>query len=207
MRIVPSFGELKDVTASFVLSAKSSSIYQFTFERGEETFTHRIAIAITNRSCRRSHAGLSTSLSEGDRGVLSSLIRMMNNSSRPSLRDGHIKSLEHEFRTKVCLHRPADYAAAENIDHHRQMTALALVHTLEPVTRFATSCKVTAFVGPKLREESSDEKVRWLGISKAGSRLLRFLLMDAAGVAIKYDQELKRFYYRLLHHRGWRNRP
>jgi hypothetical protein len=121
MRIVPSFDELKDFTASLVLSAKSSSIYQFTFERGEETFTHRIVIAITNRSCRRSHTSLATSLSEGDRGVLSSLIRMMNNSSRPSLRDGHIKSLEHEFRTKMCLHRPANHAAAENIDHDRQL--------------------------------------------------------------------------------------
>src|SRR5262245_1642650 len=121
MRIVPAFYELKDFTASFVLSAKSSSIYQFTFERGEETFTHRIVIAITNRSCRRSHAGLSTSLSEGDRGVLSSLIRMMNHSSRPSLRDSHIKSLEHELRTKMCLHSPTDYAAAENIDHHREI--------------------------------------------------------------------------------------
>jgi transposase len=83
------------------------------------------------------------------------------------------------------------------------LTALALVHTLEPVTRFSTSCKVTAFVGLEPREESSDEKVRWLGISKAGSRLLRFLLIEAAGVAIKYDEELKRFYFRLLH-RDWR---
>ena len=121
MRIIPTFYELKDFAASFVLSAKSSSIYQFTFERGEETFTHRIVIAITNRPRRRSHAGLSTSLSEGDRGVLSSLIRMMNHSSRPSLRDGHIKSQEHELRTKMCLHCPADYAAAKNIDHHREI--------------------------------------------------------------------------------------
>ena len=83
------------------------------------------------------------------------------------------------------------------------LTALALVHTLEPVTRFSNSRKVTAFVGLEPCEESSDEKVRWVGISKAGSRLLRFLLIEAAGVAIKYDDELKRFYLRLLHRRDW----
>ena len=78
------------------------------------------------------------------------------------------------------------------------LTALTLVHTLEPVTRFSTSRKVTAFVGLEPCEESSAEKVRWRGISKAGSRLLRFLLIEAAGIAIRYDEELRRFYYRLL---------
>jgi len=84
------------------------------------------------------------------------------------------------------------------------LTALALVHTLEPVNRFSSSRKVTAFVGLEPCEESSADKVRWRGISKAGSRLLRFLLIEAAGVAIKYDDELKRFYLHLLHRRDWR---
>ena len=37
---------------------------------------------------------------------------------------------------------------------------------------------------------------------KAGSRLLRFLLGEAAHSAIKGDPELKRFYCRLVHRRG-----
>jgi transposase len=84
------------------------------------------------------------------------------------------------------------------------LTALALVHTLEPVTRFSSSRKVTAFVGLEACEESSADKVRWRGISKAGSRLLRFLLIEAAGIAIRYDDELRHFYLRLLHRRDWR---
>ncbi|MBO0722019.1 MAG: IS110 family transposase [Blastocatellia bacterium] len=84
------------------------------------------------------------------------------------------------------------------------LTALALVHTLEPVKRFGSSRKVTAFIGLEPREESSDEKVHWLGISKAGSRLLRFLLIEAAGVACKYDEGLKRFNTRIGHRRDWR---
>ena len=84
------------------------------------------------------------------------------------------------------------------------LTALALVHTLEPVTRFSTSRKVTAFVGLEPCEDSSADKVRWRGISKAGSRLLRFLLIEAAGIAIRYDDELRRFYLHLLNRRDWR---
>src|SRR5262245_57409508 len=74
----------------------------------------------------------------------------------------------------------------------------------QPVTRFSTSRKVTAFVGLEPCEESSADKVRWRGISKAGFRLLRFLLIEAAGVAIQYDEDVKRFSLRLLQRRDWR---
>jgi transposase len=41
-----------------------------------------------------------------------------------------------------------------------------------------------------------------LSISKAGSRLLRYLIIEAAHTAVKYDSELKRFYLRLLRSKG-----
>ena len=78
------------------------------------------------------------------------------------------------------------------------LTSLALVHTLSPAARFSTSRQVTAFVGLEPCEASSDDKVRWRGISKAGSRLLRFLLLEAGHSAIKRDEELRRFYWRLV---------
>jgi transposase len=78
------------------------------------------------------------------------------------------------------------------------LTALALVHTLSPADRFSSSRKVTAFVGLEPCEDSSDDKEHWRGISKAGSRLLRFLLIEAGHSAIKKDAELRRFYFRLL---------
>lgn len=81
------------------------------------------------------------------------------------------------------------------------LTAMALVHTLEPVTRFPNQRKVVAYVGLEPREYSSGEKKRYLGISKAGSRLLRFLLVEAAQTAVRGDAELKRFYQRLQHRR------
>ena len=46
-------------------------------------------------------------------------------------------------------------------------------------------------------ERSSAERKHFLGISKAGSRLLRYLLVEAAHTAVKNDDDLKRFYHRL----------
>ena len=121
MWIVPTLDELKDFPTGFVLITKSSSIDQFTLECREEAFAHRIVIAITDRTRRRSDTCVPASFSEGDRGVLGSLIGMMNDPFRPPLRDGHLKSREHQFSAKVRLHCPPDYSAAEYIDHHRQI--------------------------------------------------------------------------------------
>jgi transposase len=82
------------------------------------------------------------------------------------------------------------------------LTSLGLVHTLAPVSRFSNQRKVAAYVGFDPKERSSGEKKRYLGISKAGSRVLRFLLVEAAQTACKGDPELKRFYLRLLHRQG-----
>jgi transposase len=82
------------------------------------------------------------------------------------------------------------------------LTGLALVHTLAPVARFSNQRKVAAYVGFDPKERSSGEKKRYTGISKAGSRVLRFLLVEAAQKACLGDPELKRFYLRLLHRHG-----
>lgn len=82
------------------------------------------------------------------------------------------------------------------------LTALGLVHTLEPIRRFSNQRQVVVYVGFDPKERSSGEKKRYLGISKAGSRVLRFLLVEAAQTASEGDPELKRFYLRLLHRHG-----
>jgi transposase len=82
------------------------------------------------------------------------------------------------------------------------LTSLGLLHTLQPVSRFSNSRKVVAYVGLEPMERSSGERQRFLGISKAGSRLLRFLLIEAANVAIRTDAELRRFYRQVAHRRG-----
>jgi len=82
------------------------------------------------------------------------------------------------------------------------LTGLALVHTLAPISRFSNSRKVTAYVGLEPREFTSDTKQRWGGISKAGSTLLRFLLVEAAQHAARADAELKNTYQHLSSRRG-----
>jgi transposase len=82
------------------------------------------------------------------------------------------------------------------------LTSLCLVHSLEPVTRFRNQRKVVAYAGLEPRERSSADRVRFLGISKAGSRIMRFLLVEAMQVAVRKDEELKRFYQRLAERRG-----
>jgi transposase len=76
------------------------------------------------------------------------------------------------------------------------------VHSLEPVARFNGSRKVAAYVGLEPMEYSSGEKQRFGSISKGGSRLLRYLLVEAGQITVRRDEQLKRFYLRLLHRQG-----
>jgi transposase len=82
------------------------------------------------------------------------------------------------------------------------LTALCLVHALSPIERFATTRKVAAYVGLEPMEHSSGEKKQYGAISKAGNRLLRYLLGEAAQVAAFRDDELRAFYQRLKLKRG-----
>jgi transposase len=77
------------------------------------------------------------------------------------------------------------------------LTGLCLVHTLEQVQRFANPRKVTAYVGFDPVEDSSGERQRIGAISKQGSRLLRFLLVEAGQVAVRSDPDLKAAYWRV----------
>jgi transposase len=82
------------------------------------------------------------------------------------------------------------------------LTALGVVHTLEPFGRFSRQRAVVAYVGLEPMERSSAERKRYIGISKAGSRLLRYLMGEAAHVAVRFDPELKQFYERVGKRRG-----
>lgn len=83
------------------------------------------------------------------------------------------------------------------------LTALCLVHALEPVkVRFRNARKVVGFAGLDPLEDSSAERIRCGSISKAGPRVLRYLLGEAAHLSVKHDDELNRFYKRLVERRG-----
>jgi transposase len=81
------------------------------------------------------------------------------------------------------------------------LTSLAVVHTLQPVARFRRTRKVAAYLGYDPQEDSSGERRRYGRISKQGSRLLRYLLGEAAVSACRHDDELRSFYLRLQRHK------
>jgi len=82
------------------------------------------------------------------------------------------------------------------------LTSLCLVHTLQPVSRFRNQRKVVAYAGLDPMIRSSADRAIHLGISKAGSRMLRYLLVEATHTAGRYDEDLKRFYKRVAERRG-----
>jgi transposase len=79
------------------------------------------------------------------------------------------------------------------------VTALAFVLTLGDVRRFRRARQVASYLGLIPCEDSSAGKQRLGHITKQGNPLLRFLLVEAAHVAVRYDPELKRCYFRILH--------
>jgi transposase len=81
------------------------------------------------------------------------------------------------------------------------VTALAFVLTVGDVRRFPRGKQVASYLGPIPREHSSGGKQRMGGISKQGNRLLRFLLVEAANIAVRFDPELRKDYQHRCHQR------
>jgi transposase len=82
------------------------------------------------------------------------------------------------------------------------LTSICIRYTLEDVSRFPTSRKVSGFAGFDPMEDTTDVSRRMGSISKQGSRWLRFFLVEAAQVAMRKDAELKRVYLRIKSRRG-----
>ena len=82
------------------------------------------------------------------------------------------------------------------------ITALAFVLTLGPIDRFPRSKQLVSYLGLNPTEYSSGGKQRLGSISKQGNTMLRYLLVEAAHVASRFDPQLRRNYQRLQFRRG-----
>jgi transposase len=98
----------------------------------------------------------------------------------------------------------ADPAARRLLTHPGvgPVTALTTVVVLGPVTRFSGSKAVTSYVGLAPALYASADKHHLGQITKQGNRLLRFVLVQAASIAARYDDDLKRLYVSLSRRRG-----
>lgn len=81
-------------------------------------------------------------------------------------------------------------------------TALATVLVLGPVERFPDAQHVTSYVGLIPEEDSSAGRQRFGHLTKQGNRRMRFLLVEAAQSASRYDPRLRRAYRRLAFRKG-----
>lgn len=80
--------------------------------------------------------------------------------------------------------------------------ALAFVLVIGPTERFKREKQVPSYLGLVPQEKSSGGKQRFGPMTKRGNCLMRFLLVQAAHIAIKFDPELRSMYYRILHKKG-----
>lgn len=107
-----------------------------------------------------------------------------------------------------------DHAVSEAAQHREEavrlmthpgigpVNALAFVLTIGPITRFPCSRKLVSYLGLNPSEDSSGGKRRLGAISKQGNTLVRWLLVEAAQKAARYDPALRQDYHRLKFRRG-----
>jgi len=114
--------------------------------------------------------------------------------------DAWIKELDQRIEEEV-----AQREDAQRLMTHPGVgpqTALATVLVLGPVERFPDDRHLTSYLGLIPQEDSSAGRQRFGHLTKQGNRLLRWLLVEAAQTASRYDPRLHRAYRRLAFRKG-----
>ena len=83
-----------------------------------------------------------------------------------------------------------------------ETSALAFVLVIGDAQRFRCGKQIASYLGLVPAEDSSGERRRLAHISKQGSALLRFLLVEAVQVTVKSDPEWRRKFFHLAMRRG-----
>ena len=87
MGIIPALDELKYGQAGLGLCAEGFSIEQFTFQGGKEALTQSVVEAVADRAHRRAQVGFPAAMAEGQGGILTALIRVMDDAFWAPLAD------------------------------------------------------------------------------------------------------------------------
>src|SRR6201997_5892202 len=120
-RIVEALDEGEYGASRLGLRLEPAAIEQFAFEGREEALAHGIVISIADRTHRGSHTGLTTAVAELDRGVLRTLVGVVDHAPGSPCHECHVQSIEHQSCGERGGHRPANDAAAEGVEHHREI--------------------------------------------------------------------------------------
>ena len=108
------------------------------------------------------------------------------------------------------LDRAVQQAAQENPQTKLLMTqpgvgpntALAFMLTIGDVSRFQRGKQVASYLGLIPREESSGGRQKLGSITKQGNRMLRSLLVEAAGIAVRCDPGFRKQYLHRCHRKA-----
>ncbi len=114
--------------------------------------------------------------------------------------DGHIAELTRQVEQQAAGR--AEAVALMQQDGVGPIVSLAFVLTLGPASRFRRGKQVASYLGLNPSEHSSGGTQRLGHISKQGNQMMRWLLVEAAWVAVRKDVELQRVYRRLAFRRG-----
>src|SRR6266581_6807607 len=123
----------------------------------------------------------------------------------------HVLALNEGVRRKKALWRPAGRAQLQSLvlarwASRRRQDLLELLDAFELVIgtpeRFGCGKQIASYVGLVPSEESSGDRRRLGHISKQGSALLRFLLVEAAQVTVRSQSEWRSKFFHLAMRRG-----
>ena len=115
--VVPALDEGEQLTSSLLVRLETRAGQQFAFERGEEALAHGVVEAIAHCAHRGAYSRFTAASAEGKRGVLTSLIRVVDDAPGATLYEGHVERTQHQLRVQMIGHRPAHNAATEDIEH------------------------------------------------------------------------------------------
>src|SRR5512146_218383 len=119
-RLIPALDVGEQCKTRLGLALEASAVDQFALEAREEAPGHRIVVSVADAAHRGAHAQLCPALPEGKARILRTLIAVVNDITRPALRNRHVERREREFRTHLLADGPAHDAAALHDQHNRQ---------------------------------------------------------------------------------------
>jgi Transposase IS116/IS110/IS902 family len=101
-------------------------------------------------------------------------------------RKTHTSSIAHIF-----LCSGEEMRDKQKLTVQKQQLGCNIIAVSNQKSNFSSTRKVAAYVGFDPMEDSSTDRKAYGGISKAGSRLLRYLLIEAGQTAAKDDEQIE----------------
>jgi transposase len=82
------------------------------------------------------------------------------------------------------------------------ISARVILAEIGDISRFPTDKSLACFVGITPKQHQSGNTMRTMGITKEGSSHMRWVFVQAAWIALRYDPALREFYERLEKEKG-----